>query len=113
MKKYLFVLLALFAITLNACKKDALNVKQEKTFVQVGATGSNLGFGGVILTLLPDGKADLMLGGDIVWRGTYSISGKNIKVVIDGETKLYRFTIVSENEIKYNETGAILRLSQS
>lgn len=64
-------MLTFFTFSFQACK-DAL-VDVEKRFVEQGKTSSEIGFGGIILTLYPSGRADILYGGDIVYRGTYKI----------------------------------------
>jgi hypothetical protein len=97
-------------LSLGACKKDALEVKQEKTFMQIKAQpATDLPGGGIVLTLKPDGTAGIDPGGDILWAATYKISGNKITVkLLDTNTK-YKFTIVSDVEI-HGENGEILKL---
>jgi len=96
---------------LSACKKDKLSIEQEKRFSEVGfkPNPSNPYDGGWGLTLKPDGVADIAPGGDIIYRGTYKISGKNLKVSTD--QMKFNFEILSETEIKEKEYGTLLRLN--
>ena len=105
----LFCLLIVM-LSFGACKKDALEVKQDKTYVQVkDAPPTDLAGGGVDLTLKPDGTAIINPGGDIVWYGTYDISGNKITVKVQQTESKYKFTIVSNEEI-HGEHGEVLKL---
>lgn len=104
-----FVILSFCVATLSAsCKKDQLEVKEEKTFVQADYVPSNNYDGGWQLTLNPGKIADVLPSGDIVFRGTYNISGDKIKVKTDEDT--FEFKIISNNELKEVKYGTILRL---
>lgn len=94
---------------ISACKKDQLTVKQEKEFLQVGFKyDPSFPFNsGWQLTLKPDGIADVLPGGDIIYRGTYKINGSLLTVKVDNET--YKFDIINQNEIKEKSSGTILR----
>ena len=104
------VLIAAIILFLSACKKDKLSIDEEKRFSEVGfkfdpSFPYNGGWG---LTLKPDGVAEIVPGGDIYYRGTYKISGKNLTVTTD-QTK-FKFEILSETEIKDTQYGTVLRL---
>jgi len=104
-----FVLIAVLGLA--ACKKDALKVDTEKYYVQASsAPVTDLLGGGMSLTLKPNGTADINPGGDIVWSGTYNISGKKITVKVPDINIKYNFTIVSNDEI-HGENGQILKLT--
>ena len=106
--QYLLILLALALFCFNACKKDQLSVDGEKEFKEVGHVAMDAYDGGWRVTLRPDGVADILPGGDIVYRGTYKISGDKLKIkTTDGET--FEFKILSETEIKEKEYGTLLR----
>lgn len=94
----------------SACKKDQLTVNQEKIFLQVDfkATNSSPYNSGWQVTLKPDGVADIIPSGDIIWRGTYEINGSSLTVKTDNQT--YQFRIISETEIKEKNSGVVLRL---
>ncbi|MFD0941026.1 hypothetical protein [Pedobacter boryungensis] len=104
--------IALFIISiflLSSCKKDQLIVDQEKVFIQVDHGDSGFPYNsGWQLTLKPDGIADVLPTGDIVWRGTYKISGSLITVKADNVT--YKFEIISKTEIKEKTYGTVLKL---
>lgn len=101
--------LLIIMLSFGACKKDALEVKQQKTFVQVEvAPATDLPGGGINLTLKPDGTANINPGGDIVWSGTYDISGNKITVKVQQIDTKFKFTIVSDEEI-HGEHGEILK----
>ena len=68
-------------------------------------------FGGMRLTLEPDGTASINPGGDIVFRATYNISGNKISVQVQQTNTKYKFTIISDEEIS-NENGVILKLAK-
>lgn len=99
-----------FILFLSSCKKDQLNVDREKEFVEVGHVSQSGNFydNSYTLTLMTGGKADILPGGDIVWRGTYQISGKTLTVKADHQT--YKFDIISETELKLKGSDTILRL---
>ncbi len=105
-KLVVLTLLSLFTFLFQACK-DALEVDVEKTFVEQGKASSDIGFGGIILTLYPDGKAGILYGGDIVYRGTYKIKGNKLEV--KEEANVTKFKIISDTELRYEE-NRILKL---
>jgi hypothetical protein len=97
-------------LCLNACKKAALEVKAEKRYAQALTTpATDLAGGGMTLTLKPGGTAGINSGGDIVWSGTYNISGKKITVKVPDMNTTYKFTVISDEEI-HGEHGEILKL---
>lgn len=108
LKTLVFLLIA--ALSFTACKKDALEVKTEKTFVSATSTpATDLAGGRTELTLKPGGSASILPGGDILWNGTYKISGKKITVYVQQSDEKYRFTIISDTEI-HSEYGEVLKL---
>jgi hypothetical protein len=107
MKKIYLVLL--IAISLSACKKDALKVDAEKTYIEQGVSSGTLGFGGVILKLMPDGKADILVGGDAWYRTTYKIKGD--KLILIGDTQNDEFKIISDTELRY-QNNRVLKLDE-
>lgn len=112
MKKFTFLILGI-VLCLMACKKDALEIKEEKEYVQINAPEPVFPYEGsiVILTLKPNGKADVLPGGDIVYRASYKIKGKKIKVEIADVSLRLTFTIVSPTEL-HGEHGEILKLRE-
>jgi len=105
-------LMLIMLISLSACKKDALKVDTEKRYVEkTSAPPTDLAGGAMNLVLKPGGVADLNPGGDIVYRGTYDISGKKITVKIPDLDMKYRFTIISDQELQA-EDGEKLKLAQ-
>lgn len=106
--------IAAFILTLSiffcGCKKDQLTINEEKRFAEVGfkPDPSNPYDGGWGVTLKPDGVVDIAPGGDIIYRGTYKISGKNLKISTD--QMKFNFEILSDTEIKEKQYGTILRL---
>lgn len=104
-------MLAAVIVFFSSCKKDKLMVNEEKEFVQVGHKPTNSYDGGWQLTLRPDGIADVLPGGDIVFRGTYKINGSRIKVKTEQNQAAYTFDILSETDIKEKEFGTVLRLN--
>jgi len=113
MKKYIVCFFCLFAVvaTLAACKKDALEVTKDSYYIQVNAGPQTdpLISTATTLMLRPGGIADIMPGGDIVWRGTYKISGKRLTVTVKELETKFRFTIISATEL-HGEGGSVLRL---
>jgi|GEM_PF-6537489 len=105
MKKLLIIILSLFVFSFQACKDDFVSV--EKTFVEQGKTSSEIGFGGIILTLYPDGAAGILYAGDIVYRGIYKLKGDMIEVKEGNRTT--KFKIISGTELRY-ESSRVLKL---
>lgn len=104
------LLMLFMLISLVACKKDAIKIDSEKRYVQqTDAPVTDLAGGPMSLTLKPGGVADLNPGGDIVYRGTYDISGKKITVKIPDLDTKFKFTIISEKELE-SESGEKLKL---
>ena len=87
-----------------------LIVNDAKSFQQIDHVSQNPFDGGWALTLKPDGTADILPGGDIYYRGTYKISGDNIKVKTDQGAGPFDFEIISETEIKEKQSGVRLAL---
>jgi hypothetical protein len=103
----IFISVVIFA---GGCKKNQIKVDQTREYTEVGHTPQNAYDGGWALTLQPDGVADVNPGGDVRYRGTYTINGSKIKVKTEQNAGSYTFEIISESEIKETEFGAILRL---
>ncbi|WP_316847984.1 hypothetical protein [Pedobacter psychrodurus] len=98
------IYLTLLFLCFTSCKK--LTVKEEKTFYEINVPKPNGYLSSAIrVTLMVDGKADIVPGGDVSDRGTYKIKGKKLTITT---VKEYEFEITSETEIKYGER--ILRL---
>jgi hypothetical protein len=106
----LTITLFFFLLTTTGCKKDQLEINEEKIYSEVMKEPVDEFMGGWSLTLTPDGVADVTPGGDIYYRGTYKINGSKIKVKTPQNSGSYTFEIISENEIKEKEFGAILKL---
>ena len=100
----------LFIITTVGCKKEVLMVKESKTFQEMDHVSKRRFDNGWSLTLKPDGTADILPGGDIYYRGTYIISGNNIKVKTDQGAGPFDFEIISKTEIKEKQYGVRLSL---
>ncbi|RZK38349.1 MAG: hypothetical protein EOO90_22570 [Pedobacter sp.] len=107
---FLTIILLLLIITAIGCKKDKLEVNEVKEYSQVDHVTSNAYDGGWSLTLQPDGTAEIVPSGDIIYRGTYKINGSKIKVRTIQDSGSYIFEIISETEIKEKEYGTVLRL---
>lgn len=105
------LLLTVFCFT--ACKKDALKVNEEKHYVQTNAqTPSDPLLGTATdLTLKPNGRANILPGGDIVWTGDYDISGRKLTVTVAELNTKFLFTIISEEEL-HGEHGEVLKLQK-
>ena len=104
-------LLLILIVSLNACKKDALIVDEEKSYFQINAPAQVDPIIGtaIDLTLKPDGTGDLLPTGDIVYQAKYKIRGDKIIVDVADLNKTFRFTIVSDTEL-HGEKGEILKL---
>lgn len=101
--------LFLFILASTGCKKDKLEVKEVKEYLEIRQVAAgDLAGGAMHLTLKPDGNADITPGGDISYRGAYRINGSTIKVKTEEDS--YSFEIISETEIKSKEFGTILNL---
>jgi len=102
MKNLIYLMLLFLCFT--SCKK--LTVKEEKTFYEINVPKPD-GYltSAIRVTIMVDGKADIVPGGDVSYRGTYKIKGKKLTVIAEKE---YEFAITSETEIKYGER--VLRL---
>lgn len=107
---FLTIILLLLIITAIGCKKDKLEVNEVKEYSQVDHVPSNAYDCGWSLTLQPDGTAEIVPSGDIIYRGTYKINGSKIKVRTIQDSGSYIFEIISETEIKEKEYGTLLRL---
>lgn len=103
MKRYLLIA-CLFFLAFSSCKK--LEVSANQTYVEQGKTGGELGFGGIMLTLEPDGRASLLNGGDVWYSGTYKIKGNKVTATI--ENKTYKFDVVSNSELRYEKTRILV-----
>jgi hypothetical protein len=103
------LLLSLVILLSTACKKDALEVKEEKRFMQTNAHITDPMFGAVSLTLRPNEQALINPGGDIVWSATYKISGKDLTVKVPDIDSKFKFSIVSDKEL-HGSNGEILQL---
>ena len=99
MKKGAILVCCLMALFTISCKKD-IEIEVEKIYVEKGAVGGELGFGGLMLTLMPDGKADFLFAGDILDRGTYTIKGKKITLRVGD--RVHNFRVISETILVYD-----------
>ncbi|MFD1257375.1 hypothetical protein ACFQ3S_11255 [Mucilaginibacter terrae] len=108
MKKLALTLLLALSAFLSACKKDKIEVDQEKVFIQKNLPADTTpGYVSAwYLVLKPDGSADIAPGGDIVYRGKHDIKGSLLKVKTDNTT--FEFDILSATEIKEKKYGVIL-----
>lgn len=107
------ICLLLIALSFTACKKDALQVNEEKRYEQVNAQPATDPMFGTAVTLIlrPNGQGYINPGGDIVWPATYKISGKKITVTMEESQRKYRFDIISDEEL-HGTDGEILKLSK-
>ena len=107
-KNYLLLILC---VSLNACKKDALIVDEEKSYFQINAPAPVDPMLGtpIYLTLKPDGTGGFLLNGDIISEAKYKVRGNKIIVDVADLNKTFRFTIVSYTEL-HGEKGEILKL---
>ncbi|WP_432709945.1 hypothetical protein [Pedobacter sp.] len=98
------IILLFFAILIfSSCKKDMITVSDSKAYSEVGYKGSDEVYdgGGIYVQLNPNGNAGFKLGGDAIHSATYKITGSTLKVYSNNKT--YKFRIVSEDEIKYED----------
>ena len=102
------ILFMLLFITYG-CKKDKLVVSDEKRYTQSNFTPSEYN-SGWMLTLKPDGVAEVLPTGDIYYRGTYKINGSKISVKTQQNSGSYSFEIISDTELKEKEFGILLKL---
>ncbi len=94
------------------CKKDALTIESEKLYIQeIAVPATNPFAGPMSLSLKPGEIGDFSPGGDIMYRVTYNISGKNITFKVADLNRKYKFTIISEKELRA-ENGEILLLKE-
>lgn len=109
----LIICTLLLTICFTACKKDALKVNEEKRYIQTNAQPPSdpiLGTA-VHLTLKPNGRADILPGGDIMWAGDYDVSGRKLTVNVAELNTKFRFTIINKEEL-HGENGEILKLQK-
>ncbi|WP_316783572.1 hypothetical protein [Pedobacter frigiditerrae] len=109
MKKFIAIICSLLILTVSSCKKE-LEINVKKTYVEKGAMATTLGFSGVMLTLMPDGKADVLFGGDMMMRYNYTIKGKTI--LLTGDNGSIKVKVISETQLLY-ENDRILILSEN
>lgn len=104
----------IFIIVANiACKKNKLDVDTEKSFYQVDHISQGPYDNGWQLTLNPNQTADILPGGDIIYRGTYTINGSKLKVKADQISEQFEFKIISKTEIKEKKYGVRLMLTSN
>ena len=107
-KNYLLLILC---VSLNACKKDALIVDEEKSYFQINGPAPvdpTMGTS-TYLILKPDGTAGFFPNGDIISLAKDKVRGNKIIVDVADLNKTFRFTIVSNTEL-HGEKGEILKL---
>lgn len=97
---FLFVSLIILSFTFNACKKDAISVKSEKTYSEnLPQVPGGWGSLSMSLTLRPNGTATLIEEGDMASDGKYKIKGDKLIYKSGSYVKDWEFTIISEQEI--------------
>ncbi|WP_158825721.1 hypothetical protein [Mucilaginibacter lacusdianchii] len=96
---------------LSSCKKDALQVEEEKEYLQTNASPivDPMFSTATHLLLKPGNIAYINPGGDIMWDATYKISGKKLTVKMKDSDSQFKFTIVSEEEL-HGQDGEVLKL---
>ncbi len=101
MKNIIFLFFAILII--SSCKKDMITVSDSRAYSEVGYKGTDqvLDGGGLYVQLNPNGSAGFKLGGDAIYPATYKISGSTLRVYWNDKT--YKFKILSEDEIKYED----------
>ncbi|RZJ19335.1 MAG: hypothetical protein EON51_16970 [Acinetobacter sp.] len=105
MKRFIAMICSLIVLTFSSCKKE-LDISVKKTYVEKGGKASDLGFGGVMLTLMPDGKAGLLLAGDVFVRYTYTIKDDTITLK-EGDNTV-KFKIISETQLLYEKDRILI-----
>lgn len=95
-----------------SCKKtkdeDPLGGLESKTYTEICLTNA-MHYGGTgcsTLTLLTGNKVLMLRMGDLISGGTYSISGKTLKVQLSGSLS-YEFTIRSSEELESKQDGSV------
>lgn len=96
----------------GGCKKDQITVDQVKEYEEVGHKSQNVEDSPFRVTLNPNGSANVLPTGDIVYGGTYKISGDDLTIKTDQNSGSYSFDIVSKTEIKEKKNGTVLKLKQ-
>ena len=106
------IMLLLLIISFQACKKDAISVKKEKSYHERidNPTGGWI-TEGMGIRMQRNGSATLIEGGDMASEGSYRINGDRITLKIPGY-KTLKFTIISEQEI-HADSGETLYLSSN
>lgn len=106
----ILLLLGIVILSITGCKKDALEIEKEMVFYENTPDTTNPELvPGITLTLKPGGTAKFFLSTDITRAATYKINGKKLIVNVPDLDKKFRFTIVSETELR-GEKGEILKL---
>lgn len=106
-----FLFILLLAIFTTCSKKESLPLcEDETTYSQVNAPPSTdpIVQYGYRITLLDDDRVDILPGGDIVYRGTYSIKGNILEITVAQLDTKFKFTIISDNEL-HGEHGQIMK----
>lgn len=104
-----FVCISMLLVA-GGCKKDKISVDEIKEYEQEVAKVQGVQESGWWVTLNPDGSADILPAGDIVYRGTYKINGARLKLKTDQSS--FDFDIISQTEIKEKKYGVTLKLKQ-
>lgn len=104
------IFICLSILVLSGCKKDQLTVEQQMEYSELGHVPTDAYDGGWRLILQPGGIADVNPGGDIVYRGSYKVSGSKIKVKTPQNSASYTFEILSDTEIREKSSGVTLGL---
>lgn len=105
------IMFFLLLLSASGCKKDKLEVNEEKNYFEIDHVSTGPYDGGWSLTLYPDGTADVVPGGDISYRGPYKINGSKIKIKTEQNSGSYTFEIISDTEIREKEYGIRLKLN--
>ena len=112
-KQTLLLFFFLTCAVLTGCKKDAITVKENKTFREINtAPPTDPRFSNtMVVTLTPNGTGGISLGGDAIYPATYDISGSTLKITDNSTQQTYKIKIVSDTELNYN--GRILKLEDN
>lgn len=113
MKRFKYILLCIILLSfIYTCKKnkdeDPLGGLESKTYTEICLTNAMIygGTGCSTLTIYPGNRVSMLHMGDIISAGTYSVSGKTLKVQLSG-SRSYEFIIRSSVELESKADGSL------
>lgn len=100
-------------LPIAACKKEVLEVKKDKTYIQgnpprPATPGVNTG---TILTLKRNKKANITPSGDKIYPGTYIIRSRTLIVKVPILDQDFTYNIISDTTLQ-SDNGATLFLQK-